>query len=231
MTVARTRNGIFARASLTIEAYGFGAGSGSYVGLVRERFQAEVNVVAGCSVSDTIAGHASGYNSLAKAEIERRFGQGAMEAAYEDGAKLDRERDALSRQPQTEFARRASSLRPEAHVVLHSLSIYPAEAVSDGRIAQEQLSRLIHAIEAQVAAIVPLEPEAFELTVFVSVTPGAPPTAAASDNGGLQQAISDRVSQSMKKLPDVRSTADLSCRLSFVDAARTPTSGTIASTE
>ena len=216
---------------LTIEAYGFGAGGGSYVALFRERFQAEVNVVAGCLVDDTIIGHASGYNAVTEAEIERRFGRGAVKAAHERGAKLDRERYAQERGPQTGLARQVSSLRADAHVVLHSLSVYPAEALTDGRIAEEQLNRLVHAIEAHVSAIVPPDPEAFELTVLGTVSPDAPPTVVASDNGGLQQAIDARIATSLKNLPNVRSRSEFSYHLSFVNADRTATHTPIASAD
>jgi hypothetical protein len=214
---------------LAIEVYGFGAGAGSYVALFRERFQAEVYAVAGCLVNDTIIGHAAGYNAVNEAEIERRFGKGAVEAAHEQGAKLDRERNARERGPQNGLARRVSSLAPEAHVVLHSLSVYPAEALSDGRVEQEQLSRLVHAIEAHVSAIVPLEAEAFELLFLGTLTPDRPPTVTTSSNGGLPQAIRDRVDKSVKNLPDARARAEVSYQLSFVNADRAHESTPIAS--
>ena len=216
---------------LAIEAYGFGAGAGSYVTLFRERFQVDVIAVAQCLVNDRIVGHASGYNAVTEAEIERRFGPGAMEAAREEGAKLDREYYARERGPQNGLARHVSSLGPAAPVVLHSLSVYPAEALTDGRIAEEQLRRLVHAIEAQVSAIVPPEAEAFQLTVLGTVSPNAPPTAAISDNGGLQKTIYERVRKSVKDLPDVRSTSEFMYDLSFVNADGTATSSPIASAD
>lgn len=217
--------------TLAIETYGFGGGAGSYVALFRERFQVDVKAVAGCLVNDTIIGHASGYNAVTEAEIARRFGPGAMEAAREEGAKLDRERDARERGPQDDLARHVSSLRPDAHVVLHSLSVYPAAALTDGRIADGQLARLVHAIEANVSAIIPPEAEAFELTVLGTLTPDAPPTALTTDNGGLQQAISERIGKSLKNLPDVRSASELMFDLRFVNADRKGTSSPIASAD
>lgn len=217
--------------TLAIEAYGFGAGAGSYVRLFRDRFQVEVRAVAGCLVDDTIIGHVSGYNAVTEAEIERRFGRGAMEAAQEEGARLDRELYARRREPQDAFARQVSTLSPQGHVVLHSFSIYPAEAGTDGRIAEDQRSRLVQAIEEHVAAIVPPQPDAFELTVYCTVTPHARPRAITSGNGGLSQAIDKRISENLKKLPDIRSTAEVSYHLSFVDAARTPPSTPIASAD
>jgi hypothetical protein len=50
-----------------------------------------------------------------------------------------------------------------------------------------------------------------------------------SSNGGLQQAIRDRVDKSVKNLPDARARAEVSYQLSFVNADRAHESTPIAS--
>jgi hypothetical protein len=61
---------------LAVETYGFGMnGDGGRSHLLRERYNIETRIVAGCIVNEKIVGHAKGYNEVSRAEIERRFGK------------------------------------------------------------------------------------------------------------------------------------------------------------
>jgi hypothetical protein len=57
---------------VAFEVYGFGAGGVTEP--LRERYQVETHVVAGCVIDDQIMGHAYGYNSVSAAEAKRRTG-------------------------------------------------------------------------------------------------------------------------------------------------------------
>ena len=57
---------------VAFEVYGFGAGG--VTNPLRERYQVETHVVAGCVVDDHIMGHAYGYNTVSAAEAKRRTG-------------------------------------------------------------------------------------------------------------------------------------------------------------
>jgi hypothetical protein len=57
---------------LAFEVYGLGAEG--VTNPLRERYQIETHVVAGCVVDDQIMGHAYGYNTVSAAEAKRRTG-------------------------------------------------------------------------------------------------------------------------------------------------------------
>lgn len=63
---------------LAVEVSGLGAGS--FAKPLKDRFQVETRVVAGCVVDDIILGHERGYNVVSAAEIKRRFGIDLLEA-------------------------------------------------------------------------------------------------------------------------------------------------------
>lgn len=57
---------------LSLETFGFGAWLITQP--LRERYQVEARLVAGCMVDEAILGHARGYNLVAAAEIRKRVG-------------------------------------------------------------------------------------------------------------------------------------------------------------
>jgi hypothetical protein len=57
---------------LAVEVSGLGAGK--IVKPLKDRFNVETRIVAGCVVDEIILGHERGYNIVSGAEIKRRFG-------------------------------------------------------------------------------------------------------------------------------------------------------------
>ncbi len=61
---------------LAVETYGFRMnGDGGESQLLRNHYNIDTRIVAGCVVNKKIIGHAKGYNEVSRAEIERRFGK------------------------------------------------------------------------------------------------------------------------------------------------------------
>lgn len=52
--------------------------------ILKERYGIEIHVVAGCVVNSTITGHATGYNQIMNAEIEKRFGKNLFERVWKE---------------------------------------------------------------------------------------------------------------------------------------------------
>jgi hypothetical protein len=70
---------------LIIEVSGLPAPwSGEYTKLLADKYRIQLKTVAGCIVDSKIVGHERGYNEISVAEIERRFGHGALEKSAED---------------------------------------------------------------------------------------------------------------------------------------------------
>jgi hypothetical protein len=202
--------GIFAT-----ETYGMGAG-GRHVELLRERFGIDTRIVAGCSVDIEILGHAAGYNKISEPEIDRRFGRAAIFATRAEADKLAADEYEQQKQSERALAVRISSFKPGDHAVLTSLSLYPADAVSTGQLTEEKLARIVHAIEAHVAAHVPADVPPFELSVHGRIEPDAPPSVSTGGNGVLPQPAYMEIYERVKALPDIRSDgAGVSYNLSF----------------
>ena len=200
---------------LAVEVYGMGAGGGRGVQLLQERFGIDTRVVAGCGVNDEILGHAAGYNKVSEAEIDRRFGAAAIEAAREEGARLDDEAYEQQERAARQLAARISSFTAEHHVVLTSLSVYPPEALAEERITEQELARIVHAVEEYVGTIVPADVAPFELSVYGQIAADASPTAETGGNGVLPQPIYMEIYERVKVLPDVRSKNGLSYHIAF----------------
>ena len=213
---------------LAVETFGLGAG-GRHVQLVRERFGIDTRIVAGCGVNDEILGHAAGYNKVSEAEIDRRFGLAAVEAVREEGARLDAEAYEEQKRADRRLAARVSSFSAQHHVVLTSLSVYPPEAVAEGHVTEEELARIVHAIEAYVGPTVPADVGPFELRVHGQIAADASPTAETGGNGMLPQPIYMEIYERVKVLPDVRSKTGLSYHMEF--ERRKPAAMPIASSD
>ena len=193
-----------AAGKLAIESYGFGAG-GRYVQLYRERYQIDVRLVAGCLVDETILGHAAGYNEVAEPEIERRYGRASLEAAREEGARLDAEEYARQVQAKKDWARRLTSLPPEGKVIMESVSLMADQPLSEHNLSEEEITKFIHAIEARVVQAVPPEAPASDFRVLGEFNPTAPPRVETGASSSFPRPIYDKLREDFAKLPDVRS--------------------------
>ncbi len=156
---------------LAFESSGFGAG-GPWVKILRERYNIEDRIVAGCIVNERIMGHETGYNSLSLPEIERRFGKGRIEAAQEEGAKLWAEENARDEQFVKEFTKRASSIPPNDKIQTKSIRAYAnSRLVRDPEI-ERALQPIINGIESYVSDRIPDEAPPFTLSVTTTLTAG-----------------------------------------------------------
>ncbi len=61
---------------------------GTNVRLLKERYGIEFDLVADCVVSDSVIGHAKGYNEIMGAEISRRFGKDVLGKTAEEARKI-----------------------------------------------------------------------------------------------------------------------------------------------
>lgn len=74
-----------AAGKLGIETFGFlRIEHADFRSILKERYGIETHVVAGCIVNSTITGHASGYNAIMNAEIEKRFGKNLFERVWKE---------------------------------------------------------------------------------------------------------------------------------------------------
>ena len=59
----------------------------TYQQFLKERYGIENRWVAGCMVSDRVVGHATSYNEIMEAEIDRRFGKGVLDKTADEAKK------------------------------------------------------------------------------------------------------------------------------------------------
>jgi hypothetical protein len=189
---------------LATETYGFGAGSGHYAKILRDRYQVDTRAVAGCVIDDQIAAHAAGYNAVSIPEIARRLGQPRLAALQEEGSRLDAEEGKRRERVAHEFTQRMTSLPVEGNVTSESIGVYPEEARNPDNLSDEEIAHVVHAIEKLVARAVPPDAPAAQLSIRGTLTPQAPPTADASASFSLNRAVYDAIRADLKTLPDVR---------------------------
>ncbi len=60
---------------------------GTYERLLKERHGIEYAWVAGCIVSERVVSHATSYNEIMEAEIDRRFGKGVLDKTADEAKK------------------------------------------------------------------------------------------------------------------------------------------------
>ena len=75
---------------LAVETYGFPLPA-QYEHILSERYRVQLRRIAGdTDVTAAVLGHAAGYNSVSRPEIERRFGRGVIEAAQNESLEHER---------------------------------------------------------------------------------------------------------------------------------------------
>ncbi len=79
---------------LAVETYGFTMGGSDLKSqLLKERYNIERRIVAGCIVSKKIRNHAKGYNGVSLPEIERRFGKDIGKKVHEEARHLSESKE------------------------------------------------------------------------------------------------------------------------------------------
>jgi hypothetical protein len=186
---------------LVIEEHGLGAAGDSEVRrILRERYNIELKAIAGCFVDETILGHEAGYNAVSAAEIDRRFGWDHVEAAREEGFRMEREENAHRERYFKDLANRISSFSSDSKIALESLRLWADGRREIGAEAEQELGQIVHAIEKFIAEVIPPEAAAFELHVSATLTPTEPPQFQSSASLGSRPAY-DKIYKGLPNLP------------------------------
>jgi hypothetical protein len=222
---------------MAIEEYGFGAGTGDSVRILRERYHIEERAIAQCIVDEQILGHAAGYNEVSEAEIDRRVGLQRVQAARVEGAQLAAEKTARQKRYYQELVARFASSARDAKVMLESVQPYVAGGGPLNAETEEQLRPIVRAIQDFVEASVPADMPAFKLHISAVFDPGKPPQFETSGSSGASRPVYLKIYRELPRLalPPWK-TGPLSVALDFVVGSRGPasvkaTSGTRSSTE
>lgn len=80
-----------AAGKLILRAYGL-MGPSAYPKILQEKYGIRLERVAGCVVDANMVAKTGAYNAVMKAEIEKRFGRGVLEAASAAGGAVPRQR-------------------------------------------------------------------------------------------------------------------------------------------
>lgn len=160
---------------LAIEEAGFGAGAGSRVRILRERYQIEIRGIAQCIVDEQIVGREAGYNSVSRPEIDRRVGQNRVEEAQEEGNKLDEEERARAEQYSKDLAARFSIFPPDSKIALELVEVWTEHGRQSAFQAEDELRVFVQAVEKYVGERVPENSSPFEFHVTAIFEPTQPP--------------------------------------------------------
>jgi hypothetical protein len=193
---------------LVIEECGFGAGIGHRVQILHDRYGIELKPTAQCIVNSRILGHECGYNSISKPEIARRYGPNAIQAAFEEGWKLDREDAARLDQRAKDLARTVSSIPAGRKVTLESLFLYDNQGPTEIELRTSEMinvTDVIHWIEALISSAVPDDAPAFESNISAELTSSARPKLEISSSASAPREVHMQVYDKLDNVPDVRS--------------------------
>jgi hypothetical protein len=162
---------------LVIEESGFGAGGGPHVQrILRDRYGVEIRGVAGCVVNERIMGHEDGYNSVSQSEIDRRFGHERVEAAREEGNRLQQAEYERYEQSIRSLTKRLSSLAEDGKVTTKMIRAYlDGQPLYDSATVPD-LATFVHAVEKCVIDAVPEETPAFDFIVSARMEPDTRPS-------------------------------------------------------
>jgi hypothetical protein len=168
---------------MAIEEYGFGAGTGFSVRILRDRYHIEERPIAQCIVNGKILGHAAGYNEISKREIDRRVGLERVAAARAEGARLAAENTARHNRYYKELSARFSRASPDAKVHLTSVQ------------------RFVRAVADFVNASVPADSPAFTLHISADLDEVKPPHFETSGSLSAPRAVYMKI---YRDLPNLR---------------------------
>ena len=186
---------------LATEVYGFGAGFGHAPRILRTRYHIETRPTAGCLVDERILGHAAGYNAVSEPEIDRRIGRSTVEAAREEGHKLDAEESARHDQYRKDLAKRLSHFPSKSKITLESVSPWMDNRLEIDPASEQRLGEFIREIERFVAQAVPNDAPAFDLRVSATLTSTERPRFETSASLSAPTPVYDRIYQNLPNLP------------------------------
>jgi len=186
---------------LAIEEYGFGAGFGPHVQILRERYQIEIRPTAGCIVNETILGHAAGYNAVSELEIDRRVGRASVEGARAEGHQLVVEQTAREEQYFKDLAKRLSGFSSDPKITLDSVRPWTDNRGEIGPEVEEQLGQFVREVERFIREAVPEDAPAFDLHVSATLTPTERPEFQTSASLSSPRPVYDRIYKNLPNLP------------------------------
>ena len=192
---------------LAMQVYGFGAGGGNGVQLIRDRYQVETRAIAQCEVNAKIAGRAAGYNSVSEPEIYRRVDRATLERTREEGYQLDSDEQARRIEERKALARQFTSLSAGSNIRLEAIWIGPDEPLDEANLSEADFAEFIHGIERIVARITPPLPAEAELRIHGDLIPAARPTADTSASAEFPTSVYFKIREDLGGLPDVRPTS------------------------
>jgi hypothetical protein len=153
-------------------------------------------------VDEKILGHAAGYNKVSEAEIDRRFGLSRVEAAREEGYRM--QQDEYTRQEQyfEDLTKRLSSLPSDSKIKLETLQLWTDGEIEIGAEAEQDLGQSVHAVEKFIGEIIPPDAPAFELRVSGKLTPTESPIfEAPSASSSCPRPVYDKIYKDLPNLP------------------------------
>lgn len=187
---------------LIIEESGFGAGGGPHVQrILRDRYGIEIRAVAGCLVNERIMGHEAGYNSMSESEIDRRFGHERVEAAREEGYRIQQAESERYEQSVRDLTTRLSSLPGDGKVTTKLIRPYLDSQPLDNSVTEPDLATFVHTVEKCVVDAVAEETPAFDLHVSARVQPNTRPSFEMSGSLNSPQSAWKGVSDRLNALP------------------------------
>jgi len=187
---------------LAIEESGFGAGGGPEVyRIFRDRFGIEIRVVAGCVVNERIIGHEDGYNSNSEPTIDQRFGHQRLEAAREEGYKLQREQQARYEQSLQDLTKRLTTLPAGAKVTTKLITPWLNSEALDNNTTPPEVAGFIQLIEKTVAEAVPENAPAFELHVSTRLDGQSTPSFEMSGSLYSPESTWEKILDALNALP------------------------------
>jgi hypothetical protein len=185
---------------LAIEEAGFGAGTGSRVRILRERYKIQIRGIAGCIVNETIVGHEAGYNSISRPEIDRRLGSARVAEAQEEGYKLDEEERAREEQYFGDLAKRFTTFTSDSKIALESMQTWMDGHWKIAPETEEDLGHVVRAVEKLIMERIPADAPPFELRVSATLTPTGGPKFETSAKPGAPQEIYLRIYNDLQNL-------------------------------
>jgi hypothetical protein len=202
---------------LVIEQFGLGAAGGEANRILRERYHVEPRAIAGCFVDEKILGHAAGYNSVSEPEIDRKIGRDKIEAAREEGARLDREAHARSEQRHLDLAKQLSIFPADSNIVLESVAPYPDSYPGLPSDIAEDLGPFVRSVEQFLRDRIPKDALPFTLQISAFLSRSERPKFQTSASFSAPRLVCDKIYQEIEALPVPQwDKADVSVGLDFV---------------
>jgi hypothetical protein len=195
---------------LVIEEAGYGAGAGTRVQILRERYGIAVKAFSGCDVPARILGHAEGYNRVAGPEIVRRFGPKTVQAAWDEGTKIDRERRAKEKQLEADLAKSVSAIPADSNVALVSMRIWRDNSFVETDLPpseMEEVTQMVHWIESLVVSKVPGNCPPFETYISAELDPVQKPKLEIQSHGNVVHSVHMEIYRDLGKAPEIHSTS------------------------